>query len=195
MIEIAVTLAVFGLLLAMAMPSLGAWMVNARIRNTAESVHEGLQKARTEAVARNQNITFWLVSLEDPKVMGDDCALAADGGSWVVSVGDPSGQCASAPSTTTDPRIVAARPIGEGGDGVSVTSSNSGPGVPPSSITFNPLGQVVGGNPITAISVKSASDPDNEDLRRYQIVVSSGGRTLMCDEGVEDESDPRRCPN
>jgi len=47
MIEVAVTLAVLGLLMASAMPSMSAWMANARIRNTAESIQEGLRRAAT----------------------------------------------------------------------------------------------------------------------------------------------------
>jgi type IV fimbrial biogenesis protein FimT len=46
LVEIAVALAVMGMLVASALPSLGDWMVSARIRNTAESIQEGLQKAR-----------------------------------------------------------------------------------------------------------------------------------------------------
>lgn len=56
-IEIAVTLVVLGMLLASAVPSMSAWVRNAKLRNQAESLQTGLQQARNEAVRRNRPIT------------------------------------------------------------------------------------------------------------------------------------------
>ena len=58
MIEIVVTIAVLALLLFAAMPGLGTWLDNTRIRNVADSLQNGLQLARGEAVRRNQNVSF-----------------------------------------------------------------------------------------------------------------------------------------
>lgn len=192
MIEIAVTLAIMGILMASAMPSLGNWMANARIRNTAESIQEGLQKARAEAVRRNQSVTFWMVTTADPKVLSDDCTLSATGGSWVVSLTDPTSHCSVAPSPDTAPQIVAARPIGEGGAGVTVRAKQRDTTTDATSVTFNAFGQVANAGPIGVISVNDGS-ADNE-RRRYRILVSSGGRSLVCDETVDSTTDPRHCP-
>ncbi|MDO9001901.1 MAG: GspH/FimT family pseudopilin [Aquabacterium sp.] len=192
MIEIAVTLAVMGILLASAMPSLGAWMVNSRIRNTAESIQEGLQKARAEAVRRNQNVTFWMVTTADPKVLSDDCTTSATGGSWVVSLTDPTSKCSVAPSDTTAPQTVAARPIGDGGSGVTVSAKQRDGATPATSITFNAFGQVANAGPIGRILVNDGTN--GTDHRRYRIMISSGGRTLVCDEAVTSTTDPRYCP-
>lgn len=194
MVEMAVTLAVLGILLASAMPSLGDWMVNARIRNTAESIHEGLQKARTEAVRRNQSITFWMVTTADPKVLSDDCTTNATGGSWVVSVADPTSKCSVAPSTTTDPQIVAARAVGNGGDGVSVSAKQSDGNTAATSVTFNAFGQVANGTPIRQITVNDGGDASST-RRKYKIMISTGGRSLVCDEAVTTPGDTRACPS
>ncbi len=192
MIEVAVTLAVLGILMASAMPSLGSWMTNARIRNTAESIQEGLQKARTEAVRRNQSITFWMVTTTDPKTMSNSCSLSATGGSWVVSLTNPTSLCATAPSTLTAPQIVAVRAVGDGGSGVSVSATGRDGTTAATSITFNAFGQVTGTTPIGNIAVASATT--GSDTRQFRIAVSSGGRILMCDEAVTDATDPRICP-
>lgn len=192
MIEIAVTLAVMGILLASAMPSVGVWMANARIRNTAESIQEGLQKARAEAVRRNQSVTFWMVTTADPKVLSDDCTTSATGGSWVVSLTDPTSKCSVAPSTTTAPQTVAARPIGDGGSGVTVSAKQRDGTTAATSVTFNAFGQVANAAPIGQILVNDGTT--GTDRRKYKILISSGGRTLVCDELVSDTTDPRHCP-
>lgn len=195
MVEMAVTLAVLGILMASAMPSLGDWMVNARIRNTAESIQEGLQKARAEAVRRNQSVTFWMVTTSDPKVLSDDCTTNATGGSWVVSLADPTSKCATAPSTTTAPQIVAARAVGNGGEGVSVSATQSDGSTGATSVTFNAFGQVANGAPIRQITVNDGGEANNSTRRRYKIMISTGGRSLVCDEAVITPGDTRACPS
>ena len=76
LIEIVVTMAVLGLILFAAVPSIGAWMDNTRIRNMADSLQNGLQTARGEAVRRNQDMSFWLVGLEDPGVLANTAAAS-----------------------------------------------------------------------------------------------------------------------
>src|SRR6266581_1628050 len=90
LIELVVTLAVLGLLLAVAMPEMSQWARNTRIRNAAESVQNGLSKARMEAMRRNQVTTYWMVSDRT-----NACALSSGSASWVVSVNDPSNLCAT----------------------------------------------------------------------------------------------------
>lgn len=77
LVELIVTIAVLALILFAVMPSIGTWLENTRIRNVADSLQNGLQVARGEAVRRNQNVSLWLVSLNDPAVLSDDCSLPA----------------------------------------------------------------------------------------------------------------------
>lgn len=58
--ELLVTISILGILTAVAMPSFQVWIQNAQIKNAAESIQNGLQRARAEAVARNVNIEFTL---------------------------------------------------------------------------------------------------------------------------------------
>lgn len=64
---------ILAILLGAAMPSFQTWLQNTQIRNAAESITNGLQRARAEAVARNTNVAFafganssWTVSVVAP---------------------------------------------------------------------------------------------------------------------------------
>lgn len=70
MVELMVGVVIMGILAGLAIPSFQKWLNNSQIRNAAESIANGLQKAKAEAVARNTNVAF---------VLGADS-------SWVVSV-------------------------------------------------------------------------------------------------------------
>lgn len=191
LIELAVTLAVLALVMSAAMPSIGAWMGNVRIRNTAESLQNGLQKARNEAVKANQPVSFYLVSLGDPKVMSDDCKISSQNGSWVVSGDDPTGKCGATPSNATAPRIVASHPIGDGGDKVTVSATQTD-GSAATHVTFNSFGQVANADFVSKLKIESSVD--STGYRSFNVVVTQGGRILMCEPSVADTTDPRHCP-
>lgn len=190
LIEIVVTIAVLALVLFAAAPSLGTWMDNTRIRNTTESLQTGLQRARSEAVVRNQNISFNLVTLTDPNVMDDSCALSAISGSWVVSATEPATKCASAPSTSVAPKIVAARAVGDSGGKVKVNGWQEDGATAGTTVTFNGFGRVVNATPLARITVSGTKD--NVSYRDLQIRITAAGAIRMCDPKA-DSNDPRKC--
>ena len=61
LVELMVTVAVLSLLMTLAVPSFAEWIQNSRIRTAAESIQNGLQVARAEAVRRNARVEFALV--------------------------------------------------------------------------------------------------------------------------------------
>lgn len=191
MIELAITLSVLGLLLALGLPSFQNWLMNTQIRNAAESISVGIQRARNEAVRLNQNVRFTLVSLNDPKTMDDSCAASAAAGSWVISLDDPAAQCAAAPSATTAPRIVEKRAAGDGGLSAAVAALAADNATAASTVTFNGFGRTVDADPLARVDVASTASGNYRALR---VLVSTGGAVRMCDPGVTDNADPRRCP-
>ncbi|MDP2144992.1 MAG: GspH/FimT family pseudopilin [Gallionella sp.] len=72
LVELMIGIAILAILLGLAVPSFQTWLQNSQIRNAAEAVLNGLQRARAEAVARNTNVEF---------VLGT-------GSSWVVQLAD-----------------------------------------------------------------------------------------------------------
>ena len=84
LIEVLIAVAIVGLLLAFAAPSATVWIQNTQLRNSAESVLNGIQMARLEALKRNTNVSFqltdanstaWRVCLYD--LAADDCQATA----------------------------------------------------------------------------------------------------------------------
>lgn len=194
LLETLVTVGIFALLLAVASPSISAWIMNLRIRNAAETLQNGLQKARTEAIRRNQNVTLWLVSLSDPRTMDNSCALSATSASWVISLDDPAGDCGDAPSDTNAPRIIETYAAGDGSLYVSVDSQTADGNTAADRITFDGFGRVVvTGDPIGRIEVTPPASAT--DFRPLTIVVSSAGNIRMCDPLVTDADDPRYASN
>lgn len=58
LIEMLIGIAILAILASFAMPSFNVWLQNAQIRNAAESISNGLQRARAEAVSRNADVEF-----------------------------------------------------------------------------------------------------------------------------------------
>lgn len=190
LIEVVVTMAVLALILFAAVPSIGAWVDNTRIRNVADSLQNGLQMARGEAVRRNQNISLWLVAMDDPAVLSNDCAPSSASGSWVISINSPIGHCADAPSTTSSPMLVTGRPAADGGR-VAVTALQSDASTAATSVTFDGFGRVVNADAIRRIDVRGISDGASH--RNLRLDLSAGGQIRMCDPAVTTDGDPRKC--
>lgn len=199
LIELVVTMAVLALLTLAATPSISDWLRNARLRNVTETVQNGLQQARNEAVRRNRQITFWLVNLPTPGTMDADCTLTngGDANGWVISVDSPAGSCGAADSLTVSPMIVARGSLGQGGGAIGVTASNSGSGAAASSVTFDGLGRVVtsAANPAANLNrVVVAYSTASEGDRPLQLDLDASGGMRRCDQSIQDADDARACP-
>lgn len=194
LVELAVGLAVLAILLAAGIPSFAQWIRDAQIRNASESLQSGIQRARVEALRRNRPVTFWLVSLADHRVMDDTCTLSASGASWVVSIDDPTGQCATDLSDTTTPRILEKQTAGEGHLRTTVTARTAvaPAGITANRITFNGFGRIVQDNsPIGWIGIDSTTS--HEDNRTLELHISAAGEVRVCDPLITDTGDPRKC--
>jgi type IV fimbrial biogenesis protein FimT len=60
LVEVMISIAILAIVLALAMPVFGDWLLNAQIRTASESLESGLQQARNEAVRRNAAVEFHL---------------------------------------------------------------------------------------------------------------------------------------
>jgi type IV fimbrial biogenesis protein FimT len=164
LVEILVGLAIFAILTTSALPAYSVWIQNTKIRNAAESVQNGLQLARSEAIRRNTNVQF---------VLGSDSA-------WTVSVIDPAETIQSRLSGQGSANVtVATTPAA-----TTVTFNSLGRAIP------NPSGlpsftQVDFDVPSAVISATLS--------RELRVTITAGGRVRMCDPSVGDTSDTRSC--
>lgn len=113
LIEMLMTVAMLAILLAIAVPSLQTWGMNSQVRTAAESIVNGLQRARAEAVARNTDVEF---------VLGGDT-------SWEVKL-------------VGNPTPIDSRASSEGSRNVTLTALAADLATAATTITYNNLGGV-----------------------------------------------------
>lgn len=95
-VELMIGITILAILLGVALPSFQVWLQNAQIRNAAEAIQNGLQRARAEAVARNVNIEFvlgtgssWVVRTAGGAII--DSRSSSEGSANVTQTVTPSG--------------------------------------------------------------------------------------------------------
>jgi len=165
LIELAIGLAILGILVMAALPSYTAWIQNTQIRTAAESVLSGMQLARAEAVRRNTNVRL---------VFG-----AAS--SWTVSV----------PGTGEQ---IQARTSGEGSQNVTVTKTPATATTITFNSLGRVVANADASASITQVELDvPTSILAAAESRELRIVVSAGGNVRMCDPNVTDATDPRKC--
>jgi type IV fimbrial biogenesis protein FimT len=129
-----------------------------------------------------------MVTLPTTATMANNCALSANGTSWVISVSDPAGHCGDRPDFDTAPRIVTSRTGADGSKGVSVSGLKSD-GTAASSVSFDGFGRATGDLRRVDISYASAQSND----RALRIEISTSGQARLCDISVTASGDPRKC--
>jgi type IV fimbrial biogenesis protein FimT len=195
LIELLVAMAVVVILLVAVSGNFGAWLANVQIRTATESMQNGLQLARAEAIRRNRSVMFWLTS-----------AGAAPGpADWVVACAVPSGTGArpeapgDCPGTHTTAGVP---PPGPPYNYIQMqTAAAQQTGMPQivtapagaSVVTFNSLGMVAsnadGSAPLTQIDTSLPAMAASRTLR----ITIAGGQIRMCDPALTGSGDPRGC--
>lgn len=75
LVELLIAVAVIGITASIAAPSYNAFIANTKIRTTAESIINGLQLARAEAIKRNLAVTFTLNNDSSWSVIGSGSVI------------------------------------------------------------------------------------------------------------------------
>jgi type IV fimbrial biogenesis protein FimT len=198
LLELMVAMTVFAIALTFAIPSFAEWLQNSQIRSTAESMQNGIQFARAEAVRRNSPTQFQLVSATD-----NTCVLSTAGPYWVVNLpttaaATPVGACGAAQSDATSPFMLQFSPV------VSTRALSSiALAASQSVISFDGLGrQTAAVNPAKASAPLSVDiTPVNTSsclasggtLRCLRVTVSTAGQVRMCDPSLAAGSAPAAC--
>jgi type IV fimbrial biogenesis protein FimT len=181
LIELMIGLAILGLLFMLALPSFSVMLANQKLRAQAESVANGLQAARAEAVKRNAQVEF-LTSDDDTGIAGQVATLTPavpNGGTglnWAVRA-------------QTSPGIYdyiegrkAGTTLGMSSTVSSIFFGGLGQASIPATVTY----QIT--NPPGGLCV-SAGGP----MRCLNVTVSPGGQIRMCDPSVTAATDTRKC--
>lgn len=186
LIELLIGMVIVAILFTMGAPSFSDWIQNTRIRSSAESILNGLQLARAEAVRRNAMVRFQLVDN-----LTNACTLTSVRPNWVVSQDDATGNCGKEPSDTA-PRIIQKHSSTEGSTaGIDVSTVNA-------LLTFNGLGRATtlaaGSNAVITVSNPEIDDcMPSGTMRCLRIVVSSAGQVRMCNPAFARADNPQGC--
>lgn len=163
-IEMLIGVAILAIVSAIAAPGYTEFIANSQIRSTTESIRNGLQTARAEAVKRNATVAFTLNSADS---------------SWVVG-------CPTA--TASCPATIQTKAAKEGGSAtitVAITGTNT--------VSFTNLGNVTataGQMSVVNVDNSSIASAKSKDLR---IRVGAGGNVRVCDPNISTATDARYC--
>jgi type IV fimbrial biogenesis protein FimT len=164
-IELLIGLVIIGVLLGLGVPSFSAWMQNLQVRNAAETIFNGLQLARANAVQRNKSVSFTM--------NGPDS-------SWSVAIVTPS---------ATEPALVQSRSAAEGTPNAVIATTD-----PTITFDGLGKTNLVGIATIQVTNPTGGTCVDlGGNMRCLNITVSVGGQVKMCDPHVTATGDSRKC--
>lgn len=171
LVEMIIVVAILGVLGALAVSSYTIWIENSRIRNAADSIQTGLQKARMEALKRNADVQF---------VLDDNSA-------WSIGCVNVTADC---------PGEIETRVAKEGSSAnITVTATPDA-----TTVVFTNLGRVrsaaqgAAEDPFTRLDIDNAALAE-ADSRELRVLIDAGGINRLCDPYTGlPATDPRKCP-
>ena len=186
LIELAVTLAVMAVLMALAMPAVFAWIANTRVRTVSDVLQNGLRQAQAEAVRRSRTAVFSLTNDTAPKT---SLTATANGSNWSINF-----VASSTLDTAGIATFVEAGVLTVAGAGVNISG--------PAAICFSPLGRLAANSStgVAGATCSLASAPVYDITlassdRPLRVVVSLGGQVHLCDPAKTlSSSTPDGCP-
>lgn len=186
LLELMITVAVAGLLAALAIPEMSVWLKNSKVRSVADSLQNGIRLAQTESLRRSRTMVFSLTN--NPSPQGGFTATN-NGTYWSVNI---------------IPLMTDGSEIATFVDSGTLSYATAGVAiVGPAAICFNSVGRVtqVG---ITGIAGATCGAPNaltSYDVtlsgadRRLRVNVGLGGQVHMCDrDKVFADVTPDGCP-
>jgi len=189
MIELAVTLALLGILFALGLPSFMSWVRNAQVRTAADALQSGVRRAQTDAVRLNQPVVLSFTNANP----GLNAAAVANAKNWSIQ---------SIAQFDKDAVFLTGGALADAGSQVTITGTSNalcfnsngrlivppapGPGVPGAVCTAGPLQFDV---------EPTGRDPAKGD-RRLRVLVAIGGQVRMCDRDrpTLSATSPDGCP-
>lgn len=187
LVEMAVVLAVIGLLMMAAAPSYSSYIANSNLRNTAGLFYSAAQKARTEAIRRNDTIELVLTNDTPPVSDAANVGTAvmslvesATGTNWVIR----------APNAVGSDRLIDSKVATElGGAAITVNAGST------TKIQFNGLGETTSASTVL-VQFRHASQNTEclltGGVRCVNVRISGGGKARLC-EPNQPTTDNRSC--
>jgi type IV fimbrial biogenesis protein FimT len=198
MIEMAVTVTIFAILVLLGVPSMTSWIRNNKVRTVSDSLQTGLRLAQAESMRRSRQVVFALTNSTTPTAI--PLPAVVDGTSWAIW---------TVPSMTNAadeiPTFIQSGVLSNASTNVQVSSNGT------AAVCFNSVGRLTNNASanVTAItggancSQPTAGAPPVQKFnisisggdRPLQVNLGLGGQVHMCDPGVPiSDAHPEGCP-
>lgn len=185
LIELIVTIAIIGVLTALAMPSILGWVRNSKIRTVSDSLQNGLRLAQSESLRRSRQVVF---TLTDQTPTGPDHTAKTNGRNWVVT---------TVPRMTgEEAELVETGVLSEVGSDVETNG--------PAAICFSSMGRLTDNpepGPTNAVctlptTVQKYDIKLSTGDRELRVTVAPGGQVRLCDPArTLSDTQPDGCPS
>jgi type IV fimbrial biogenesis protein FimT len=197
MIEMAVAMAIFAILVALGVPSMTTWIRNNKVRTVSDSLQTGLRLAQAESLRRSRQVVFALTNSTTPTAI--PLPAVVDGTAWAIY---------TVPSMTDGsevPTFIQSGVLSNASTNVQVSSNGT------AAVCFNSMGRLtnnaganvalitgggictqptVGAPPVQIFNISIAGGD-----RPLQVNLGLGGQVHMCDPGVAiSDAHPEGCP-
>jgi len=199
MIEMAVTMTVFAILVALGVPSMTTWIRNNKVRTVADSLQTGLRLAQAESLRRSRQVVFALTNSATPNAI--PLPAVAGGTSWAIWTVPSMTNAADEAPTFIQSGVFNASAA------VQVASTNN-----VSTVCFNSMGRLVNNASANVTLIAGAGNNCIQPTvgtppvlkfnitltgadRPLQVNLGLGGQVHMCDPAVViSDAHPEGCP-
>jgi type IV fimbrial biogenesis protein FimT len=198
MIEMAVTMTVFAILVALGVPSMTTWIRNNKVRAVADSLQTGLRLAQAESLRRSRQVVFALTNSATPNAR--PLPAVANGTSWAIWTVPSMTNAADETPTFIQSGVFNANAAAQ----VASTGNMS-------TVCFNSMGRLVnnaGANVILITGGDTCAQPNvgTPPVMKFTITLAGadrplqvnlglGGQVHMCDPAVAiSDAHPEGCP-
>lgn len=188
LVELMITVVIGAVLLALGVPAFSEWIVNTQNRTAAESLLNGLQLARTEAVRRNTEVRFTLTDTAGRVAWNVGCVIATDDCPATIQTRRAEEGSSESRIAISEVPLPLPTPAGHFDAPLAAATELVG------GVSFDGLGRVK--QSTTAGTNFTRADVSNAALstaRRYVVIVGAGGQLRMCDPKLPFASNPQGC--
>lgn len=190
LIELAVVMAIAGILLAQGVPAFRSWVANMRIRTVAESLQNDIRQAQAEAVRRNRQVALVLTN-SSPTIANPASVASTSARNWVLYALPLLGGDEDANEITSTTNEAGTTGFIQGYS--QSTSSDTSVVGDVATLCFNSVGRLASSSAAitnaggVACTLPTSSEPrifrtqNNVGNRPLWVMVALGGQVRMCD--------------
>lgn len=190
LIELMIGVAIVAVLLMTGIPSFNLWIQSTQNRAMAESVLNGLQLARAEAVRRNALVRFSFTDANGLVAWNVGCFTVTTDCPATIQQRLSNEGALNARVGVSSTEIPIPTPAGHFSTAI---AAGSGVADGDAGVTFNGVGRVYSvniGSDITRVDITNSAV---STARRYVLTISPGGQIRMCDPAITFAANPQGC--